>query len=199
MAAKEPTMSCASTRAASQASFAAPEPAPLPPSSPTSQRRRASFALSRISTPRSSRPLRLMLATEFRRAMHATRRRCSWRYSGTSKSARKFATDFKLSSRSCSFRSCSTACTMSLRAFASMLMSSVMYWCSKSAQAWSRAVSAPAISCLVGLGSRLLASAWFQRSSCMPRPAHACWRCWAWVVASALNSNLSPFTHIAES
>mmetsp|Transcript_33478 Transcript_33478/g.104173 ORF Transcript_33478/g.104173 Transcript_33478/m.104173 type:complete len:208 (+) Transcript_33478:64-687(+) len=193
MAAKDSRTSVARMRAASTASV------PWPPRSAASQRRSAVAASWRTSAVRSSRPLRRMLATELRRATHPTRRCCCSRYSGRSGRASMAPLPLPCSaSRAARRRSCSTACTMSSRAFSSMAISSLMYRCSKAAQAKSISMSACFSSARAGRPAAPSAksAAWLHLPS--NRPTSSQVRCSASArrMASALNSNLSPLTQI---
>mmetsp|Transcript_65202 Transcript_65202/g.170769 ORF Transcript_65202/g.170769 Transcript_65202/m.170769 type:complete len:203 (+) Transcript_65202:401-1009(+) len=188
MAAYDSTMSVASRRAARSFSALSPSLSAL------SHRSRVATASKNTSTLRSSRPLRRTLATELRCAMAATRRVCSSTYS---RGLFRATLSPWCTSRRPTPRSWLIAFTMSLRAFSSISMSSEMYFCSKLAQAKSSATRVLRISERVGRVCHWGCSwAWPQRSRTMPSCHQARCKASALLMASALNSNLSPFTQI---
>mmetsp|Transcript_44794 Transcript_44794/g.130459 ORF Transcript_44794/g.130459 Transcript_44794/m.130459 type:complete len:202 (+) Transcript_44794:944-1549(+) len=164
-----------------------------PPCSARSQRRSVFIASKRTFTTRSSRPLRRTLATEFRCPMLPTKLFCASTYPGTF----CHVLSGYCSSKLVTVRSCSMARTMRRRAFSSISMSSAMYLCSKLAHAKSNATrdvrSSEREGRCVHCGWR---EAWLQRSNTEPRSHQARWRASARLMASALNSNLSPLTQI---
>mmetsp|Transcript_86791 Transcript_86791/g.218472 ORF Transcript_86791/g.218472 Transcript_86791/m.218472 type:complete len:203 (+) Transcript_86791:854-1462(+) len=188
MAAKLSTTSFARIRAAANISALSPL------RSPASQRRRVFMAPKRTSTRRSSRPLRRKLATELRCATQATSFFSSSWYSGDCCSA---SSSPARASKSCRQRSCSMACTTSRRAFSSISISSAMYLCSKLAHVQSSATSVFRSSERVGrVESRGCSLAWLHRSSKAASSDHERCKASARRMASALNSNLSPFTQM---
>mmetsp|Transcript_79774 Transcript_79774/g.220613 ORF Transcript_79774/g.220613 Transcript_79774/m.220613 type:complete len:203 (-) Transcript_79774:348-956(-) len=189
MASYESTTSVARTQAAARASE------PSPDCCAASHWRSAARESRSTLTPRSSRPFRRMLATEFRCAMQETRRFLSSQYSGDC--CKTWGWLACLPSKSCSRSSCATAWTISLRAFSSMPISSAMYLCSKLAQAKSMATRALRNSDRVGLPLPRGVLGLPHCSSRAMSSDQARWRALARRMASTLNSNLSPLTQIA--
>mmetsp|Transcript_29700 Transcript_29700/g.78822 ORF Transcript_29700/g.78822 Transcript_29700/m.78822 type:complete len:296 (-) Transcript_29700:326-1213(-) len=183
MAEKESTTSVARIRAAAMAC------APAPSASASLTKRNASTASRSTSTRKSSRPLRRKFATEFSRAMQATSRSCCARYSSMS-------WNFSRNSRRRILRSCLIAWTTSRRAFSSISINSTIYLCSKLAHVKSNATSTSRSSDRCGLREVPFSAASSHRSSNALRSVHAYWSASARRMVSALNSNLSPLTHM---